>query len=93
MKCLFFLQGPLSIVVGVIIGALWGAMTSIIPEKGDRYVVPLRFLFLFLGGLFSLFLSNMIGWSGAGKSFYKTCISSRALQEEQHVIHIAYCCV
>lgn len=36
------------------------------PEKGDTYVVPLRFLFLFLGGLFSLFISGLIGWSGAG---------------------------
>ncbi|XP_026329044.1 sodium/hydrogen exchanger 9B2-like isoform X2 [Hyposmocoma kahamanoa] len=59
-------KGPLSIIVGVILGGLWGAMTSVIPEKGDLYVVPLRFLILFLGGLFSLFLSNMIGWSGAG---------------------------
>lgn len=63
-------QGPLSIVAGVLIGSLWGAMLSIIPEKGDTYVVPLRFLALFLGGLFSLFISSMIGWSGAGIPIY-----------------------
>lgn len=57
----------MSIVAGVLFGSLWGAMLSIIPEKGDTYVVPLRFLALFLGGLFSLFISSMIGWSGAGK--------------------------
>lgn len=56
----------MSIIAGVIFGSLWGAMLSIIPEKGDTYVVPLRFLALFLGGLFSLFISSMIGWSGAG---------------------------
>ncbi|KOB67217.1 hypothetical protein OBRU01_20125 [Operophtera brumata] len=60
------IKGPLSIVAGVIFGSLWGAMLSIIPEKGDAYVVPLRFLALFLGGLFSLFISSMIAWSGAG---------------------------
>lgn len=54
-------------------------MTSIVPEKGDLYVVPLRFLILFLGGLFSLFLSNMIGWSGAGKLFYELFIGSTSL--------------
>ncbi|XP_063361046.1 sodium/hydrogen exchanger 9B2-like [Cydia amplana] len=60
------IKGPLSIVAGVLLGSLWGAMTSVIPEKGDIYVVPLRFLALFLGGLFSLFISSLIGWSGSG---------------------------
>ncbi|XP_075974794.1 sodium/hydrogen exchanger 9B2-like isoform X2 [Anticarsia gemmatalis] len=59
-------KGPLSIIAGVVLGSLWGAMTAYIPEKGDTYVVPLRFLALFLGGLFSYFISSMIGWSGAG---------------------------
>lgn len=62
-------QGPLSIIAGVVLGSLWGAMSSYIPEKGDIYLVPLRFLALFLWGLFSLFISSMIGWSGAGKIF------------------------
>ncbi|XP_063376930.1 sodium/hydrogen exchanger 9B2-like isoform X2 [Cydia fagiglandana] len=60
------IKGPLSIVAGVLLGSLWGALTSVIPEKGDVYVVPLRFLALFLGGLFSLFISSLIGWSGSG---------------------------
>ncbi|KAH9628707.1 hypothetical protein HF086_003661, partial [Spodoptera exigua] len=59
-------KGPLSIVAGVVLGSLWGALLSVIPERGDTYAVPLRFLGLFLGGLFSLFISSMIGWSGAG---------------------------
>lgn len=65
----YYFQGPLSIIAGVALGSLWGAMTSVIPEKGDTYVVPLRFLALFLGGLFSYFISSMIGWSGAGKYY------------------------
>ncbi|XP_050562031.1 sodium/hydrogen exchanger 9B2 isoform X2 [Spodoptera frugiperda] len=60
------IKGPLSIVAGVVLGSLWGALLSVMPERGDTYVVPLRFLGLFLGGLFSLFISSMIGWSGAG---------------------------
>lgn len=62
----FCFQGPISIVAGIVFGSLWGAMLSVIPEKGDSNVTPLRFLALFLGGLFSLFMSSMIGWSGAG---------------------------
>lgn len=50
----------------MVIGSFWGAFASCVPEKGDTYVTPLRFLILFLGGLFSLFISNLIGWSGAG---------------------------
>ncbi|CAG9119507.1 unnamed protein product [Plutella xylostella] len=60
------IKGPLSIVAGIAFGSLFGALTSFMPERGDRYVVPLRFLVLFLSGLFALFVSNMIGWSGAG---------------------------
>ncbi|KAL0881051.1 hypothetical protein ABMA27_002184 [Loxostege sticticalis] len=60
------IKAPLSIVAGIVLGSLWGGLSSVIPEKGDTYVVPLRFLFLFLGGMFSLFISGQIGWSGAG---------------------------
>lgn len=55
------IKGPLSIIVGVVCGGLWGAILAIIPEKGDVYMVPLRFLALFLGGLFSLFISSLVG--------------------------------
>lgn len=56
----------MSIVAGIAFGSLFGALTSFMPERGDSYVVTLRFLVLFLSGLFALFVSNMIGWSGAG---------------------------
>ncbi|XP_041988570.1 sodium/hydrogen exchanger 9B2-like isoform X2 [Aricia agestis] len=60
------IKGPLSILVGVLFGSLWGALLSFMPERNDTYVVTLRFLGLFLGGLFSLFISSLIEWSGAG---------------------------
>ncbi|XP_068632619.1 sodium/hydrogen exchanger 9B2-like [Battus philenor] len=60
------LLGPLSILVGVVLGSIWGTIASVVPEMGDTYLVPLRFLFLFLGGLFLLFTCNSIAWSGAG---------------------------
>lgn len=62
-------QGPSSIIVGILLGSIWGGMAAVIPEKGDTYLVPLRFLWLFLGALFALFVSNNIGWSGAGTYF------------------------
>ncbi|XP_050665135.1 sodium/hydrogen exchanger 9B2-like isoform X3 [Leptidea sinapis] len=60
------IKGPLSIIAGIVLGGLWGALISVIPERGDVYLVPLRFLALFLGGLFALFMSSNIEWSGAG---------------------------
>ncbi|VVD02681.1 unnamed protein product [Leptidea sinapis] len=60
------IKGPLSIIAGIVLGGLWGALISVIPERGDVYLVPLRFLALFLGGLFALFMSSYIEWSGAG---------------------------
>ncbi|XP_028167638.1 sodium/hydrogen exchanger 9B2-like isoform X1 [Ostrinia furnacalis] len=60
------IKAPLSIIAGIVLGSLWGTLASVVPEKGDTYVVPLRFLFLLLGGLFSLFISGYIEWSGAG---------------------------
>lgn len=60
------IKGPLSIAAGIGFGTAWGSLAAIIPEKGDINVIPLRFLWLFLGGLFALFISNKIAWSGAG---------------------------
>lgn len=41
-------------------------MSRVIPEKGDSYVVPIRTLMLFGGGLLAIFGSEMIGYEGAG---------------------------
>ncbi|GBP62614.1 hypothetical protein EVAR_46453_1 [Eumeta japonica] len=59
-------KGPLSIVTGIVFGIAWGSMSSVVPEKQDKYAVPLRFLLLFLGGLFALLVSNLIEWAGSG---------------------------
>lgn len=60
------IQGPLSIVVGLGFGALWGLLSKFVPEKDDPFVVPLRVLLLFGGGLISVFGSDIIGFGGAG---------------------------
>lgn len=45
---------------------LWGNLARIIPEKGDAYVVPIRTLMLFGGGLLAVFGSELIRFEGAG---------------------------
>ena len=41
-------------------------MLKFIPERGDNYVVPLRTLLLFTGGLLAVFGSEKIHFEGAG---------------------------
>ena len=60
------LQGPISIIGGIGFGVLWGAISNYAPEKFDPFVVPLRILMLLIGGLISVFGSELIGYGGAG---------------------------
>ncbi|XP_065162835.1 sodium/hydrogen exchanger 9B2 isoform X3 [Atheta coriaria] len=60
------LQGPISIIGGIAFGVLWGVVSSFVPEKHDPFVVPLRILMLLVGGLISVFGSELIGYGGAG---------------------------
>ncbi|KAL0273603.1 UNVERIFIED_CONTAM: hypothetical protein PYX00_006236 [Menopon gallinae] len=60
------LLGPLSVIVGIGFGVIWGTMAQFIPEKDDPFVIPLRILLLFGGGLISVFGSEEIGFGGAG---------------------------
>ncbi|GJQ86479.1 hypothetical protein Trydic_g10384 [Trypoxylus dichotomus] len=60
------IQGPVSIVGGIGFGILWGIISNYAPEKFDPFVVPLRILMLLVGGLVSVFGSEMIGYGGAG---------------------------
>ncbi|XP_067004153.2 sodium/hydrogen exchanger 9B2 isoform X2 [Anabrus simplex] len=60
------IQGPLSIIGGVGFGVLWGFLAKYVPEKDDPFVVPLRILMLFGGGLIAVFGSETIGFGGAG---------------------------
>ncbi|XP_056642284.1 sodium/hydrogen exchanger 9B2 isoform X2 [Diorhabda sublineata] len=60
------LIGPVSIVGGIGFGVLWGLLSNFAPERHDPFLVPLRILMLLIGGLISVFGSEMIGFGGAG---------------------------
>lgn len=59
-------QGPLSVVMGLGFGVLWGILAKYVPERNDPFVVPLRVLMLFGGGLIAVLGSEAIGLGGAG---------------------------
>ncbi|CAH0557631.1 unnamed protein product [Brassicogethes aeneus] len=60
------LQGPVSIVGGVGLGLCWGLLCKYMPEKHDPFVIPLRVLLLLMGGMVSIFGSELLGYGGAG---------------------------
>lgn len=59
-------QAPVCIVGGLAFGVIWGYMARFFPEKGDPYVVPLRTIMLFAGGLVAIYGSEEIDYEGAG---------------------------
>lgn len=59
-------QAPVCILGGLAFGAVWGIISKYVPEKGDTYVIPIRTLMLFGGGLLAVFGSELIGFEGAG---------------------------
>lgn len=59
-------QAPVCVLGGLAYGVVWGYFAKFVPEKGDAYVVPLRTLVLFGGGLLAIFGSETIGFEGAG---------------------------
>ncbi|XP_037958585.1 sodium/hydrogen exchanger 9B2 isoform X2 [Teleopsis dalmanni] len=59
-------QAPVCILGGLGFGVIWGYMSRFFPEKGDPYVVPLRTILLFTGGLMAIYGSEEIGYEGAG---------------------------
>lgn len=60
------LQGPVSVLGGLGFGIFWGLISRYVPEKHDPFVVPLRVLLLLVGGMVSVFGSELIGYGGAG---------------------------
>ncbi|KAJ3654391.1 hypothetical protein Zmor_013581 [Zophobas morio] len=60
------LQGPISVVGGIGFGFLWGLICNYAPERHDPFMVPLRILLLLIGGMVSVFGSELIGYGGAG---------------------------
>lgn len=59
-------QAPVCIVGGLGFGVIFGLFMKYIPEKGDTYVVPIRTILLFTGGLIAVFGSELVGYEGAG---------------------------
>ncbi|EDW78011.2 uncharacterized protein Dwil_GK24783, isoform A [Drosophila willistoni] len=59
-------QAPVCIIGGLGFGVVWGMLARIFPEKGDAFVVPLRTLLLFTGGLMAIYGSEEVGFEGAG---------------------------
>ncbi|XP_055589176.1 sodium/hydrogen exchanger 9B2 isoform X1 [Uranotaenia lowii] len=59
-------QAPVCIFGGLGFGVFWGALCKYIPEREDAYVVPIRTLMLFGGGLLAVFGSEKIHFEGAG---------------------------
>lgn len=60
------IQGPLSIIGGIVFGIVWGFISNYAPERHDPFVVPLRILLLLVGGTVAVFGSEVIGYEGAG---------------------------
>ncbi|XP_059221378.1 sodium/hydrogen exchanger 9B2 isoform X2 [Stomoxys calcitrans] len=59
-------QAPVCIIGGLAFGVIWGYIARFFPEKGDSYVVPMRTIMLFSGGLVAIYGSEEIGYEGAG---------------------------
>lgn len=55
------LSGPISVIGGIGFGVIWGIICNYTPEKHDPFMVPLRILLLLVGGMISVFGSDLIG--------------------------------
>ncbi|CAH0700695.1 unnamed protein product [Spodoptera exigua] len=60
------IQGPLSVIGGIVLGILCGYLVKFVPERNDAFLVPLRVILLLAGGLMMVLGSEEIGWGGAG---------------------------
>ncbi|XP_067006988.2 sodium/hydrogen exchanger 9B2 isoform X2 [Anabrus simplex] len=60
------IQGPLTILIGVAFGIIWGAFARVVPQKLDTHVSELRTLVVGGGGFLAVLGSDAIGFDGAG---------------------------
>lgn len=54
------LKGPFEVVVGLLYGALVGALCWVLPESSHKVAHVLRLAMVFFAGLFALFASQMV---------------------------------
>lgn len=59
-------QGPVCIIGGIGFGVIWGIIAKYVPERHDPFLVPMRVLFLLVGGAIAVFGSEILGYEGAG---------------------------
>lgn len=60
------LQGPLEVVMGLSFGISWGLVAVYIPHKSESWMIAGRVFMVGAGGLFAVFGSQLLGYSGAG---------------------------
>lgn len=61
------MQAGSTLLVGVVLGVIWGSLAGLVPHTLDFYVAEMRVLFVLLGGLFGNFFTAQIGWGGVGR--------------------------
>lgn len=64
-------QAPVCVLGGLLFGVFWGLLMKFIPERGDPYVIPIRTLMLFAGGVLAVFGSEHLGFEGVRILYYK----------------------
>ncbi|XP_073988276.1 sodium/hydrogen exchanger 9B2-like isoform X2 [Rhodnius prolixus] len=60
------IHGPLEVVVGLLVGIVWGFVAACFPHRKDPYVVSKRTAMIGIGGLCAVIGSNEIGYPGSG---------------------------
>lgn len=60
------IHGPLELVLGLLVGIVWGLVAACFPHRKDPYVVSKRTAMIGIGGLCAIIGSNKIGFSGSG---------------------------
>ncbi|XP_024086022.1 sodium/hydrogen exchanger 9B2-like isoform X2 [Cimex lectularius] len=59
-------QGPIEMLLGLVLGIFWGLVAAFIPHKDDKQVVTKRVLMIGCGGLCAVLGGEVIHYSGAG---------------------------
>ncbi|KAK7603923.1 hypothetical protein V9T40_004196 [Parthenolecanium corni] len=73
-------HGPIEVLIGLLVGVLWGILAAWLPHPMDKHVVAKRVFMIGGGGLFLVLASPLIGYDGMGPlacivSAFVACIS------------------